>query len=140
MRCPVVYAISLLALAGCATEIAPTADATGIPPVRIHAPAYTKPSADHQQGLVIVKRDKPRPMSINCRNDLFVDGTHVATIEPSEKIEIYLSLGEHIVGASKPNCGGEIREVTITPNRSITKTIRVWSDRNGNLQVQQTSF
>lgn len=127
-----------LLIASCATDPIPTDQTVVVPTERVYALDHLlKPMAE--RGLIIVKRDKPR-LGVNCTNLLYVDGSKVAEIEPAERIELYLSTTEHIIGVKKPTCGGETIELSVTPSLNEPKTLRVWSDRDGNLQLQRTAF
>jgi len=129
--------IVALIVTGCATTSIPTAQTTLVPSDRIYVTSYLAKSPG--RGMVIVKRDSPR-FGLNCKNIIYIDGIEIGQIEPSERLELYLSTTEHIVGVSKPTCGGELREITVTPSITAPKTLRVWSDQDGHLQLQPTAF
>jgi hypothetical protein len=65
----------------------------------------------------------------------------VADLAPSEKIELYVALGEHSVVVS-PNgiCGGGISEaaVVIMPERQ--RILRIASGQSGDIYLQPSAF
>jgi hypothetical protein len=138
MRSIVMTFTTACALAACATTPAPTAKTAVVPASRIVDATYLTPDAT-RKAIVIVKRDTAR-FGLNCDNALFVDGHRVALIEPSERVELYLTPVEHVLSVSKPTCHGETRELAVTPSESVTKTFRIWSDQDGQLQFQPTAF
>jgi len=88
-----------LSLIGCATTPLAVDQATPVPASRILAPQLIT----HQSntGILVVKRDSGF-MGSACTIRVFVDAVPVADLSPSEKIELYIPLGEHSVVVSSP--------------------------------------
>jgi hypothetical protein len=80
-------------------------------------------------------------MGSACTIRVFVDAVAVADLGPSEKIEVFVALGEHSVVVS-PNgiCGGGISEalVVIMPERQ--RILRIASGQSGDIFLQPSAF
>ena len=89
---------------------------------------------------VTVKRDSGFAGSA-CSTRIYVDGNAVADIRPSEKIVVYLSKTEHILGAS-PNgwCGGGTVEVRADVRSGSPANFRVGYGSNSDFFINQTAF
>lgn len=116
----------------------PTSQATPIPARRISGVDLTKPVSG--AGSLILKRDSGINNSA-CTFGLFVDGRRFADIDTGEKIRIYLTPGEHIIG-SKSNgiCAAGNAETSITLAAGQTRTYRVSVGSGGELKLQPTAF
>jgi hypothetical protein len=90
-------------------------------------------------GSLIVKRDSGL-MGSACTIRVFVDAVPVADLAPSEKVEVFLVLGEHIVGVTSNGICGGVAEaaVVIFPERQ--KILRIASGQSGDIYLQPTAF
>jgi len=91
-------------------------------------------------GSLIIKRDSGL-MGSACTIRVFVDAVPVADLGPSEKVEVFLALGEHIVGVTSNGiCGGGIAEaaVVIFPERQ--KIMCIASGHSGDIYLHPTAF
>ena len=86
----------ILSLTACATTPLTINQATAVPDSRILASQLL--AAVSNTGSLVVKRDSGF-MGSACTIRVFVDAVAVADLKPSEKIEMYLSFGEHSVVA-----------------------------------------
>src|SRR5262245_26508232 len=84
-------------LTACATTPLSLYQASSVPSSRILAPQLL--SQAQYTGSLIIKRDTGF-MGSACTIRVFVDTVPVADLGPSEKIELFLPLGEHVVGAT----------------------------------------
>ncbi len=126
-------------LVGCATEPVPTSEARQVPRARIISPLLLAPGSGKES--VIVKRDQGI-MGAGCTSRLYVDGAPVADIETSEKVELFLSLGEHMLGA-KPQgiCSGNgAAESSVNVVQGRRKTFRISYGQGGDNIIQPTAF
>ena len=89
---------------------------------------------------VTVKRDSGFGGSA-CSSRIFVDAKPVADIRASQKIILYLSKSEHILGAS-PNgyCGGGTVEVRADLRSGAPASFRVGYGSNSDFFINQTAF
>jgi len=131
--------LALLLLAGCATAPVPTDRAKAVPDSRIFLRTTQSPAT----ALVIVKRDSGL-LGAACGVNLYVDGVREAELNASEKIELYLPLGERILSVKAGGiCGGGTSEMSILVEASKAKTVRISSSQNGEdggWKLQQTAF
>jgi hypothetical protein len=97
-----------LSLTACATTPVTINQATAVPDSRILAPQLLAQAPN--SGSLVVKRDSGF-MGSACTVRVYVDAVPVADLGPSEKVEVFVALGEHSVVAT-PNgiCGGGIRD------------------------------
>jgi hypothetical protein len=89
---------------------------------------------------VTIKRDSGFGGSA-CSSRIYVDGNPVADIRSSEKIVVYLTKTEHILGAS-PNgwCGGGTVEVRADLRSGAPANFRVGYGSNSDFFINQTAF
>lgn len=127
-----------IAISGCATTPIPNTAAKIAPASQIIDNSYLKPGP----GLieVTVKRDSGIFGSA-CSSRIYVDGKPVADINVSEKIVLYLTKDEHILGAW-PNgiCGGGMSEVRADLRSGSPANFRVGYGSNGDFFINQTAF
>ncbi|RPH74811.1 hypothetical protein EHM76_02880 [bacterium] len=66
----------------------------------------------------------------------------VADLGPSEKIEIFLPLGEHVVGATPTGilCGGGTSEAAVIIRPESQKILRIASGQSGDIHLQPSAF
>jgi len=129
----------MLSLTACATSPVTIQQASAIPGSRILAPQLVSQTSN--TGSLIVKRDSGF-MGSACTIRVFVDAVPVADLAPSEKVELFVALGEHSVVVS-PNgifCGGGTSEaaVVIMPERQ--RILRIASGQSGDIFLQPSAF
>jgi hypothetical protein len=130
--------VVFLALTSCATTPISVEQASTVPGARILAKQMLAP-APYTASLVI-KRDSGF-MGSACSIRVFVDGVAVADLETAEKVEVFVSLGEHIVAVTSNGiCGGGTAEaaVVVVPERQ--RILRIASGQSGDLFLQPTAF
>jgi hypothetical protein len=91
-------------------------------------------------GSLIVKRDGGF-MGSACTIRIFVDAVPVADLAPTEKVELFVGLGEHnVVASSNGICGGGTAEaaVVIMPERQ--RILRIASGQSGDIFLQPSAF
>ena len=128
-----------LSFTACATTPLTITQASAVPSSRILAPQLIAERSN--TGVLIVKRDSGF-MGSACTIRVFVDAVPVADLAPSEKIELYVALGEHSVVVS-PNgsiCGGGTSEaaVVIMPERQ--RILRIAGGQSGDIYLQPSAF
>jgi hypothetical protein len=132
----IVLAVSLTA---CATSPITINEASPVPSSRILAPQLL--SQAQYTGSLVIKRDSGF-MGSACTVRIFLGALPVADLAPSEKVELFVPLGEHIVVATSISsfCGGGISEaaVVIAPERQ--KILRVASGQSGDIHLQPSAF
>jgi hypothetical protein len=112
--------------------------AVAVPDSRILEPRWLAQASN--TGSLVVKRDSGF-MGSACTIRVFVDAVPVADLAPSEKIEIYVDLGEHsVVATSNGICGGGTSEaaVVIMPERQ--RILRIASGQSGDIYLQPSAF
>lgn len=128
----------LLSLTACATTPVTVNQATAVPVSRMLAPQLVS-QASHT-GSLVVKRDGGF-MGSACTIRVFVDAVPVADLGPSEKVEVFVALGEHsVVVTSNGICGGGTSEaaVVIMPERQ--RILRIASGQSGDIFLQPSAF
>jgi hypothetical protein len=127
-----------LSLTACATTPVTINQATAVPDSRILAPQLLAQTPN--SGSLVVKRDSGF-MGSACTVRVYVDAVPVADLGPSEKVEVFVALGEHSVVAT-PNgiCGGGTSEtlVAIMPERQ--RILRIASGQSGDIFLQPSAF
>ena len=135
----VIIALSLMA---CATSPVSVHQASLVPSSRMLAPQLVSQVQAQSQptGSLVVKRDSGL-MGSACTIRVFVDAVPVADLAPSEKVELFVPSGEHIVGVTSNGvCGGgvAVAAVVIFPERQ--KILRIASGQSGDIYLQPTAF
>ena len=131
-------AVILLFFAACATTPLTINQAVTAPDSRILAPQLLTQASN--TGSLVVKRDSGF-MGSACTIRVFVDAVPVADLKPSEKVEVYVPLGEHsVVATSNGICGGGTSEaaVVIMPERQ--RILRIASGQSGDIFLQPSAF
>ena len=102
----------LASLVGCATAPVSSETAAAVPSDRLFNAELTTSAPD--KARVVVTRDRGI-MGSACTIQVFCDGTLAAGIRSEEKIVLYLSPGEHIVGVKHGGgiCGGGIDQIEL---------------------------
>jgi hypothetical protein len=132
-------ALACLALTACATSPITINQATAVPTARVLAPQLL--SQTQYTGSLIIKRDSGF-MGSACTIRIFVGATPVADLSPSEKVEIFLPLGEHIVVATSNSsfCGGGVSEAAVVIRPEQQNILRVASGQSGDIHLQPSAF
>ena len=132
----IVLAVSMT---GCATSPITINAASPVPSSRILAPQLL--SQAQYTGSLVIKRDSGF-MGSACTVRIFLGALPIADLAPSEKVELFVPLGEHIVVATSISsfCGGGTSEaaVVIAPERQ--KILRVASGQSGDIHLQPSAF
>lgn len=128
----------LLSLTACATTPVTINQASVVPTSRVLATQWLTQTSN--SGSLIVKRDSGF-MGSACTIRVFVDAVPVADLKPSEKVELFVALGEHsVVASSNGICGGGTSEaaVVIMPERQ--RILRIASGQSGDIYLQPSAF
>jgi len=66
----------------------------------------------------------------------------VADIAPSEKVELFVALGEHVVGATANGvlCGGGASEAAVVIRPESQRILRIASGQSGDIYLQPSAF
>jgi hypothetical protein len=115
----------------------PSSSAKPVPGNRIRAPEFTH--AEEGLALVVVTRDKSLT-AIACTAHLYVDGTLVADLRPSEQIRLFLEEGQHLVGVSAAGCIGGADQTSIYVSRARPVLLRIAAGHARGLTIQLSAF
>jgi hypothetical protein len=128
-----------LSLTACATQPVSIYQASAVPSSRILAPQLL--SQAQYTGSLIIKRDTGF-MGSACTIRVFVDTVPIADLGPSEKIELFLPLGEHVVGATPTDafCGGGTSEAAVVIRPESQRILRIASGQSGDIHLQPSAF
>lgn len=128
-----------LSLTACATQPVSIYQASAVPSSRILAPQLL--SQAQYTGSLIIKRDTGF-MGSACTIRVFVDTVPIADLGPSEKIELFLPLGEHVVGATPIDtfCGGGTSEAAVVIRPESQRILRIASGQSGDIHLQPSAF
>jgi hypothetical protein len=135
-----IFAVLLvLSLAACATRPVSIQQASTVPSSRILAPQWVSPAP--YTGNRIIKRDSGFMRSA-CTIRVFVDAVPVADLKPSEKVELFVALGEHVVGATSASaiCGGGASEAAVVVRPESQNILRIASGQSGDIHLQPSAF
>src|SRR4029450_525893 len=128
-----------LSLTACATQPVSIYQASAVPSSRILAPQLL--SQAQYTGSLIIKRDTGF-MGSACTIRVYVDTVPVADLGPSEKIELFLPFGEHVVGATPTDafCGGGTSEAAVVIRPESQRILRIASGQSGDIHLQPSAF
>jgi hypothetical protein len=128
-----------LSLTACATQPISIYQASAVPSPRILTPQLL--SQAQYTGSLIIKRDTGF-MGSACTIRVFVDRVPVADLAPSEKVEVFVPLGEHVVGATPTEflCGGGTSEAAVIIRPESQKILRIASGQSGDIHLQPSAF
>jgi hypothetical protein len=127
-----------LLLTACATQPVTVYQATAVPSARILAPQLI--SQAPQTGSLIIKRDSGL-MGSACTVRVFIDAVPVADLAPSEKVELFVALGEHsVVVTSNGICGGGTSETAVVIMPERPRILRIASGQSGDIYLQPSAF
>jgi hypothetical protein len=129
----------VLSLTACATRPVTIYQASAVPSSRILAPQWL--SQAPYTGSLIIKRDSGF-MGSACTIRVFVDAVPVADLAPAEKVELFVALGEHVVGATANGilCGGGASEAAVVIRPENQKILRIAAGQSGDIYVQPSAF
>ena len=132
-------AFLMLSFTACATQPVSIYQASAVPSSRILAPQLL--SQAQYTGSLIIKRDTGF-MGSACTIRVFVNAVPVADLAPSEKVEIFVPLGEHIISAAPTGtlCGGGTSEAAVVIRPESQKILRIASGQSGDIHVQPSAF
>ena len=136
MRLAWVLGVAIWAVA-CTTTPVPSSSAKPVPGSRIRAPEFTR--AEEGLALVVVTRDKSLT-AMACTTHLYVDGTVVAELRPSEQIRLFLEEGQHLVGVSAAGCIGGADQTSIDVSRARPVLLRISSVYTRGLTIELSAF
>lgn len=128
-----------LLLAACSTSPVATGDATPVPAERVLNKQLTRRAPGAVE--VFVKRDSGMS-GIACAITVYVDASPVAELRTSEVLALYLSEGEHMLGAKQAFvCGGGTAEVhAVLRAGARTYSYRLGYGNAGEFIFQPTAF
>ena len=135
-----IFAVLLaLSLTACATRPVSIYQAAAVPSSRILAPQWLSPAP--YTGSLIIKRDSGF-MGSACKVRVFIDAVPVADLAPSEKVELFVALGEHVVGATSASsfCGGGASEAAVVIKPERENILRIASGQSGDIHLQPSAF
>jgi hypothetical protein len=129
----------ILSLTACATQPIAIHQAAVVPSARVLAPQWLSQGA--YTGSLVIKRDAGF-MGSACTVRVFVDAVPVADLGPAEKVELFVALGEHVVGAASTGvfCGGGVSEAAVVVRAESQKILRIASGQSGDLYLQPSAF
>ena len=128
----------LFPFTACATTPVTINQAAAVPASRILAPQLLAQASN--TGSLIVKRDSGF-MGSACTIRVFVDAVPVADLGPSEKVEVFVALGEHsVVVTSNGICGGGTSETAVVVMPERQRILRVASGQSGDILLQPSMF
>jgi hypothetical protein len=135
---PLFTVIMALLLAACATTPTTIQQASNVPSSRILAAQWV--SQAPYTGSLVIKRDSGF-MGSACTIRVFLDGVPVADLAPAEKVEIFVPMGEHIVGVTSNGiCGGGVAETAVVIALERQKILRIASGQSGDIYLQPSAF
>ena len=128
-----------LSLSACATSPININQASPVPSSRVLAPQLLAQA--QYTGSLIIKRDAGF-MGSACTIRVFVGAMAVADIAPSEKIELFVPIGEHVVAATSTSgfCGGGVAEAAVVISLERQKILRIASGQSGDIHLQPSAF
>jgi hypothetical protein len=128
-----------LSLTACATSPIAVNQASAVPSSRILAPQFLAQA--QYTGSLIIKRDGGF-MGSACDVRVFVGAVPVADLAPSEKVELFVPLGEHVVAATSTSsfCGGGVSEAAVVISPERQKILRIASGQSGDIHLQPSAF
>lgn len=130
--------VSCLLVSGCASGPVATSHADNVPSSRILTNKWLLPKAG--SGRLIVKRDSGVVRAV-CHIRVYVDDTAVADLGPSEKVELFLPVGDHIVkGETRGICGGGESEIKMAISPKERRVVRIVSGESEGIELRATFF
>ncbi len=134
---PGLFVVVAIWLVACSTTPVPSSSAKPVPVDRIRAPDFLH--AKEGLALVVVTRDKSLTV-FACTAHLFIDGTLVADLRPSEQIRLFLEEGQHLAGVSTAGCVGGSDQTSIYVSRARPVLLRIAAGPASGLTIQLSAF
>lgn len=138
MRYAGIAALATLAM-GCATQPVPSSEAKPVPKDRVHAPDFLQ--AGPGRAFLVVTRDKGLKASL-CGMGVYIDGTLVATLRPSEQIRLFVNEGEHLVGVDSKTtaCFTGPHQLTVNVTQTQPLLLRISAGGKDGTVIEQSAF
>ncbi|MGP0910339.1 hypothetical protein [Serratia sp. CY81593] len=131
----IVFVAAIAFLSGCATQAVLPNQAKLTPQERI----FKHQSPINDGAKLIIVRDSGM-LGAGCFAGVYIDGVRSASLNPGERVDLYLPAGEHNIamkGEGKVCFADEApvgRDIMLRKNQ--TKAVRLFSDPSGNLDVK----
>lgn len=130
--------IAILFLSACASGPVATSQAGDVPSSRILTKRWLSPYPG--TGTLIVKRDSGFIGAI-CAVRVHVGDTAVADLMPSEKIELFLPVGDRVVRAATTGfCRDGESEIKIAISARTKRVLRIVTGESEGIKLQSTTF
>lgn len=135
------WVVLLGMLAGCETQPVSSSNARKVPWDRMLSQPLLVADSMERGGKVVITRDSGFSGSAVLLR-LYVDGQEVAKLSRSERYEVILKEGEHLVGvANNLNFGGaSVHEASVTVQHGQTYNFRAGFDSSGTVIIQRSAF
>lgn len=138
MKAFLAIVIAILFLSACASGPVATSQASDVPSSRILTKRWLSPSSG--TGTLIVKRDSGFTGAI-CPVRVHVDNTAVSDLMPSEKIELFLPVGDRVVRATTTGlCREGESEIKIAISSKMKRVLRIVTGESEGIKLQSTTF
>lgn len=122
----------------CGTTPVPSSSAVPLPTNRLYAEEFTKPKEGY--ALLVVTRDKGLRAKA-CTVRLFIDGTVVADLRPSEQARLFVEEGEHSVGVSAQGiCVGGTDQSTVLVTRAKPVLLRIAAGHGDGITIEPSPY
>jgi hypothetical protein len=136
VKTPLVVFVALVA--GCAGGPVATSHSDDVPASRILTKKWLTP--EPKTGRLIVKRDSGVVRAM-CHIRVYVDGAPVADLGPSEKIQLFVPVGDRRVrGETRGICGGGESEITMAITAKERRVVRIVSGKGEGIELRATFF
>jgi hypothetical protein len=128
--------VFIVLFSGCASGPVATSQADNVPSSRILTQRWLSPLPG--TGRLIVKRDSG-VTGAACNIRVYIDDTPVADLGPSEKVELFLPAGDHVVkGETKGICRGGESEITMAISPKERRVVRIISGKGEGIELRAT--
>jgi len=138
MRIASIAAVATLVM-GCVTQPVPSSEAKPVPEDRIHAPDFLQ--AGPGRAYLVVTRDKGLKASL-CGMGVYIDGTLVATLRPSEQVRLFVNEGKHLVGVDSQTtaCFTDPHQMTVHVTQAEPLLLRISAGGKDGTVIEQSAF
>ena len=138
MRVLWLSAAPILAVA-CGTTSVPSSDAKPVPTDRIYATEFAKPQPGY--AFLVVTRDKGLRAKA-CTARIYIDGTRVADLRPSEQVRLFVEEGEHVIGVSSEGsvCLGGTDQTSVAVTRAKPTLLHVEAGHGDGMTIEPSAF
>ena len=125
-------------LSACAGGPLATSQADSVPPSRLLTKKWLAPKP--KTGQLVVKRDSGVIRAV-CYIRVYVGDSPVADLGPSEKVELYLPVGDHVIkGETRGICGGGESEIKMAITSKERRVVRIVSSGSEGIELRGTLF